>query len=122
MILMVVGLTLAACGSDEPAATVAPPPATIAAAAEATTFELTETDLGPILVGADGLTHYMFAPDEQGASTCYEQCAANWPPLVERSPSGSGYSGRWSDPTAPCRQPTAGGRSITSSTTPARAT
>lgn len=41
-------------------------------------------ELGEILVGPDGLTLYMFDRDTQGegASTCYDDCAAAWPPLT----------------------------------------
>jgi predicted lipoprotein with Yx(FWY)xxD motif len=39
-------------------------------------------DLGRFLVGPDGLTLYRFNPDEPGSSVCYDQCAANWPPLL----------------------------------------
>ena len=37
-----------------------------------------------VLVGADGKTLYVFAKDEAGSgkSTCYDECALNWPPLV----------------------------------------
>jgi predicted lipoprotein with Yx(FWY)xxD motif len=38
--------------------------------------------LGEILVDGDGMSLYLFEPDEQGASTCYDDCEANWPPLV----------------------------------------
>ena len=36
------------------------------------------------LVGPNGHALYTFAKDENGsgASACYEQCAANWPPLA----------------------------------------
>jgi predicted lipoprotein with Yx(FWY)xxD motif len=37
---------------------------------------------GPLLVGPDGMTLYLFTNDRPGVSTCYEQCAASWPPLV----------------------------------------
>lgn len=46
-------------------------------------------ELGEILVGPDGLTLYMFDQDTQGegASTCYDDCAAAWPPLtVDETP------------------------------------
>lgn len=46
-------------------------------------------DHGPILVGPDELTLYMFDSDTQGAgeSTCYDDCASAWPPLtVEGTP------------------------------------
>ncbi|GAB2821726.1 hypothetical protein GCM10027276_24740 [Comamonas piscis] len=36
-----------------------------------------------VLVGPDGRTLYTFTKDSagSGASTCYQQCATNWPPL-----------------------------------------
>ncbi|WP_353827235.1 COG4315 family predicted lipoprotein [Agromyces sp. SYSU T0242] len=42
-----------------------------------------ETDLGTIVVDADGNTVYQFDSDTQGgdASTCEGQCADNWPPV-----------------------------------------
>lgn len=43
--------------------------------------------LGTVLVNGQGLTLYMFAPDDQrGRSTCYGTCATGWPPL--RLPTG----------------------------------
>jgi len=50
--------------------------------------QVTNTDeYGEILVGPDGYTLYMFDPDERGAgsSTCYDDCADNWPPLTVES-------------------------------------
>ena len=41
-----------------------------------------DSDLGQILVDGEGRTLYMFKPDTAGESTCYEDCEANWPPLV----------------------------------------
>lgn len=42
-----------------------------------------ETDLGTILVTADGATLYGFTNDEQGvASACTGDCLAAWPPLL----------------------------------------
>ncbi len=36
-----------------------------------------------VLVGANDMTLYTFDKDEQGVKTnCYDQCAANWPPLL----------------------------------------
>ena len=40
------------------------------------------TDLGEVLVDDAGMTLYMFDPDEQGPSTCYDECEQNWPPLL----------------------------------------
>lgn len=46
------------------------------------TVAVASTDLGDVLVDAEGMTLYMYDPDAQGASTCYDQCATAWPPLV----------------------------------------
>lgn len=41
-----------------------------------------ESDLGTILVNAQGLTLYGFTPDTEGESTCVDDCAAAWPPAL----------------------------------------
>jgi len=68
---------------------VAPPTSPPAATPEETEAEAAEPTVtvadsphGMILVDAKGLSLYMFDPDAQGASTCYDQCATAWPPLV----------------------------------------
>lgn len=54
----------------------------------ATAVQVGTTSLGEVLVDAEGMTLYMFDPDEQGESTCYDDCAAAWPPLLtDGSPS-----------------------------------
>jgi predicted lipoprotein with Yx(FWY)xxD motif len=50
------------------------------------TVSTASTDLGTVLVDADGMTLYLFDPDAQGASSCYDDCAANWPPLTADDP------------------------------------
>jgi len=40
------------------------------------------TSLGVVLVGAKGMTLYMFDPDTGGTPTCYDACAVAWPPLL----------------------------------------
>lgn len=41
------------------------------------------TASSPMMVGTTGNTLYMFEPDKKnGVSTCYDQCAAAWPPLL----------------------------------------
>jgi predicted lipoprotein with Yx(FWY)xxD motif len=50
-------------------------------AAGAITVAGAETDAGTSLVGPDGLTLYIFTNDTDGTSTCYEDCAAAWPPF-----------------------------------------
>ena len=41
-----------------------------------------ETDAGISLVDPSGLTLYVFTSDTDGTSTCYEDCAAAWPPFA----------------------------------------
>ena len=46
-----------------------------------------ETDLGTVLVNAEGLTLYAFTPDTEGVPTCTADCAEAWPPaLVQGEP------------------------------------
>jgi predicted lipoprotein with Yx(FWY)xxD motif len=40
------------------------------------------TPLGGLLVDAEGRTLYVFTADTGGTSTCNDQCAATWPPVV----------------------------------------
>jgi predicted lipoprotein with Yx(FWY)xxD motif len=82
-------LLLAACGGDDPAPVSQPdqsqptevesPPPDEATAAG--TVLVAGSDLGDILTDAEGMTLYMFMPDENGEPTCYDDCAATWPPL-----------------------------------------
>ena len=37
---------------------------------------------GTYLVDRDGMSLYAFLPDQQGESTCYDQCAEAWPPYL----------------------------------------
>lgn len=52
------------------------------APAAADTIALAENALGSILVDAEGKTLYGFTPDTDGVPTCYDDCAAAWPPLT----------------------------------------
>lgn len=47
----------------------------------------TDSDLGEIVVDADGMTVYMFDNDTQGgdSSTCEGECATNWPAVTADS-------------------------------------
>jgi predicted lipoprotein with Yx(FWY)xxD motif len=56
-----------------------PPAATPVAAP---TVQLRSTNLGDVLVDSRGMTLYLYMPDTSGASTCYDQCASFWLPLV----------------------------------------
>ena len=52
-----------------------------AEATAATVAVTSSEELGDILVDGEGMTLYLFTPDEQGESTCYDDCEQNWPPL-----------------------------------------
>ena len=49
---------------------------------DAATVVIADSDLGQILTAADGMTVYLFMPDAQGAPTCLDSCAAQWPPVT----------------------------------------
>lgn len=34
------------------------------------------------LTDGNGMSLYLFEPDEQGKSTCYDACAGAWPPVI----------------------------------------
>jgi predicted lipoprotein with Yx(FWY)xxD motif len=48
------------------------------------TLEVASSDFGDILVDSEGMTLYMFVPDQQngGRPTCFGECAAAWPALT----------------------------------------
>lgn len=83
----------AACGTDEtdtapspetpsPEATSPSPEATSASPMEdGAMVASAESDLGTILVDGEGRTLYVFLNDSGGESTCYDECANNWPAL-----------------------------------------
>jgi predicted lipoprotein with Yx(FWY)xxD motif len=95
-------LVLSACGTDadeggdatttapadETTTTAAAPDTTVAEDDGATTtvagetaegVHASETDLGSILVDAEGFTLYVFTNDVGGESSCYDSCEATWP-------------------------------------------
>lgn len=49
-----------------------------------------ESDLGPILVDAEGMTLYLFTQDTPGTSVCEDDCLAAWPPLEGEPQAGDG--------------------------------
>ncbi|MFN2485704.1 MAG: hypothetical protein ABR609_03680 [Acidimicrobiia bacterium] len=63
---------------------------TSAATEGGATLQVASSDLGEILTDAEGMTLYLFMPDEQGDPTCYDQCAENWPALTESVAAGAG--------------------------------
>ncbi len=51
-------------------------------AAAGGTIALATNPLGEIIVDGEGMTLYAFTPDTAGESTCYDDCATAWPPLL----------------------------------------
>jgi predicted lipoprotein with Yx(FWY)xxD motif len=49
-----------------------------------TEVEAEDSSLGTILTDSDGNTLYVFLADSNGDSTCYDDCAENWPALEAR--------------------------------------
>ena len=93
--------SLIACSSDDSSSATTPASTTTSsseaesptAAADAT-VQLADSDLGQILVASDGMTLYLFEADEGDTSTCYGDCAATWPALVDDAPTaGDGVDG-----------------------------
>jgi predicted lipoprotein with Yx(FWY)xxD motif len=84
-------LVLGACSDDvepgdggTPSAAESPEPSEAPADA---TVAVEDSDLGQIVVDAEGRTLYVFLADEGTESTCYDECEDNWPPLtVEGDP------------------------------------
>ena len=88
------GTTAGAVTTAAPAETTAAPETTAAATttamAEGEALAVSSTDLGDIITDAEGATLYIFKPDEQGDPTCFDDCAANWPPLTTEVSAGAG--------------------------------
>lgn len=74
-------LLVSACSSAQP--TDEEPNALVdASSVSASTITTAETSLGTVLVDSNGLTLYGFTDDTAGVSTCYDDCAAAWPPVA----------------------------------------
>ncbi len=54
------------------------------------TIALADSSLGKILVDGEGNALYLFLPDKQGESTCYDKCEAAWPVTGEADGVGAG--------------------------------
>jgi predicted lipoprotein with Yx(FWY)xxD motif len=90
--LLSIGALLAACtssGASPAAPSAAPSEAPSASGGESgapaaggAEIALAESSLGQIIVDGEGKTLYMFDPDSEGTPTCYDDCAAAWPPLL----------------------------------------
>lgn len=68
----------------------APTTTTATVSAAGITLEAATTSLGTFLVDEAGNTLYLFVPDSQGDSTCYDACAGSWPPLTGEVTAGAG--------------------------------
>jgi predicted lipoprotein with Yx(FWY)xxD motif len=83
-------LALAACGggydSDEPSAADGGDAAAAPEAGADATVGQGDTELGTVLVDAEGLTLYGLTDDTDGVSTCDGACAEAWPPLTVDGP------------------------------------
>ena len=53
-------------------------------------IKVAETELGPTVVDADGLTLYGFTQDTATTSACTGACADNWPPVTGETKVGEG--------------------------------
>jgi len=56
--------------------------------------KMAQTDKGPALVDAKGMTLYTFDKDAGGKSACNGKCAENWPPLMAAADAHA--MGKWS--------------------------
>ena len=84
--------TVAPTTTGAPATTAVPgtteaPPTTTASTDE---IVLASSELGDIITDGSGATLYLFLPDDQGESVCYDQCEAAWPPLVATTTASDG--------------------------------
>ena len=81
MVVLLVAV-LAACGGDDDGGA--------EDGGDGAAIALAETSLGSVVVDAEGMTLYLFVPDGQAESTCYDDCEANWPPLTGAASAGEG--------------------------------
>ena len=69
-------------------------------------------ELGKILTDGQGMTLYLYTPDKENVSNCYDQCAVNWPPLLvdagQAPAAGAGLTGELG-----VAERTDGGRQVT---------
>ena len=73
-----VAITAVACAGGGPTASAGDG----SEAAATATVAVADSDRGSILVDAEGQTLYVFSNDTGSESTCYDDCATNWPALA----------------------------------------
>lgn len=78
------GLLLAGCGSDDDSGGSAAAPRDDATSTADGVLGTADSDLGEIVVDAQGRTVYVFDKDTAGAdsSACSGECLDNWPPVT----------------------------------------
>jgi predicted lipoprotein with Yx(FWY)xxD motif len=81
-LLASLALVTASCGSNGGRSAAASPAARTSKPASAGTVTVASSNLGDILVDAQGRTVYLFGADTGTKSACSGACAVNWPPLV----------------------------------------
>jgi predicted lipoprotein with Yx(FWY)xxD motif len=81
-VLASLALVTAACGSSGGGSPNASPAAGTSKAASAGTVAVASSNLGEVLVNAQGRTVYLFGADNGTKSACSGTCAVNWPPLI----------------------------------------
>lgn len=64
------------------AASCAEAPEAAGAALESAQVATAQTALGEVLVTGEGMTLYLFDVDQGNESSCYDECALTWPPLL----------------------------------------
>ena len=69
------------------------PPPVSAAGASGQTLDAKSVNGAKLLTNSQGFTLYTFAPDGQGKSVCYGDCAAYWPPVPGNVSAGPGVTG-----------------------------
>jgi predicted lipoprotein with Yx(FWY)xxD motif len=100
--MLVAAVVLAACQSAAAQSVSTQAPVVSEAPAATTSQPIVllggNATLGKFLTDANGKTLYVFTKDNAGDSTCYDQCAANWPALTVTSDqnliAGDGVTGK----------------------------
>jgi predicted lipoprotein with Yx(FWY)xxD motif len=80
VVIPLAALAVAGCGAGGDTGASAAPPKTANGHA-ATVGVADEGNLGKILVDSQGRTLYLFQKDSGTKSTCFGECASDWPPL-----------------------------------------
>lgn len=73
---------LTGCTSDPSGGQETTTEPTMAGDTDATVHARSTDEYGDILADSGGMSLYLFDQDEGGESTCYDDCAQNWPPLT----------------------------------------